>query len=81
MQPFALTELVHTVHTVYITAYIKMQIASLVSILYNRFRAFSPDCTFHTAITHVITVGKLESHVNFDGIIMCGLRHSNTVIT
>ena len=37
---------------------------------YSRFRVFSPNCTLHTAITHVIAVLEQWSHVNSDGIIM-----------
>ena len=51
---------VHTyVHTQerYCTIHIHtQQLAKTEHMLYSRFRVFSPDCTLHSAITHVILV-------------------------
>ena len=49
---------------------------------YSHFRVFSPDCTLHTAITHVISVLERWRLTHDDAIgIHMRLHHSNTFIT
>ena len=50
--------------------------------VYSRFRVFSPDCTLHSAITHVIKVWDRRRLMWISIVQLCvGVRHSNTKIT
>ena len=49
---------------------------------YSRFRVFSPECTLHSAVTHVIKVWERRRLTWIPIAQMCvGVRRSNTKIT
>ena len=66
--------LLHIIYTATVYTYVHQA--------YSRFRVFSPDCTLHTAITHMISILE-RSRLTHDYTIGIHVRfyHSNTFIT
>ena len=35
---------------------------------YSHFAMSTPDCALHIANTHIVSIGKVESHMNYDNV-------------